>query len=223
MGEEKTMKNAHMTGSGPSGRVLASKDPVVMAAADGHMHIQSGHVGTIPFILGAKLPFAAREKTQDISFKELNLRIDRNFLDGAGKFYENRYRPFIADLAWKTGVLAERTNVLTGTIEEKKKKAQRHVFSVALKICKVIQKAYLAYEGAVNTDYKRVVDLMTVNFEILEGALRRGEDLARAGKEITHLERDIGEAINRAVQRKADMLTGICIGIATMVNNASYI
>jgi len=214
----KESESSKLSSYGASGEELSCRDPLVMAAVDGHMHIQSGHVGTIPFALGAKIPFSVREATLDTAIEVLSSVLDRKLLDeGVTRLYENGLQPFMKDLAAKADVLAGKADSLSGTIEEKKKKIQHLIYSGALKIGKVIEKAFLTYEKSIDQDYRSIVDQMSRNLKNIEEALDRGEFATSSVSSGIHQEREVLHDVNDRIQEKAGMLTGLCIGIATFI------
>lgn len=60
-----------------------------ICVADAHMHIQSGHVGTLPFALGAVV-CDYRKMVLDIPTSKLLENLDRNLLDNYAEFYEKK-------------------------------------------------------------------------------------------------------------------------------------
>jgi predicted TIM-barrel fold metal-dependent hydrolase len=221
-----TQKKAVVSADGKTGTPSLTQKPVFIAAVDGHMHIQSGHCGTLPFGLGAKYPLGIRKLTGDIPNKLFYARFKRKYLDeDSVDFYIKTYKSSLEDIAEKTDLLSKKYKNKAAQTADFRKSIQNEIIEASIFICKLLQKLSTNYGKAVDEEQKTVLKMVSDNFEMLSNKAQSGGLILSS---MSSNAKETSEAVEFSVPQAASVIENVApdtVGFITgaIINAAGYI
>lgn len=213
-----TQKKDAVAADGKTGTHSLTQKPIIMAAIDSHMHIQSGHVGTLPFGLGMKWPLGLRKLTYDIPNHIFYERFQRKYLDdNAVDFYNNAFRPCLEDIAVKADRLSKKYKSKASEIEKFRKSIQNEIIAITDSLFKFLHKLCLNYGELIDDETKMVIGIVGANVEMLVKMAKADELILFSAGSVARRTSEAADSVTAQAKERAGLILGMILNIATII------